>query len=110
MYSTMHVYYKCHIFRFVENEPEASSIHLLSRPEHMLTKCMSFSSVDSDQSEAGSRNGLLSRAGTMSEGAVCRRDITGRDKMRPMSEIPQGVRHKELEASFEVSTNVGMHN
>lgn len=67
----------------------------------MLTKCTSFSSVESDVSETGSRNGLLSRAGTMSEGAICRKDVN-RTKLRPMSEIPQGLHSKELEASFEV--------
>ena len=69
----------------------------------MLTKCMSFSSVESDQSEPGSRNGLLSRAGTMSEGAVSRIDVS-RNKLRPKSELPQGIHTKELEASFEVSS------
>lgn len=78
-----------------------SSIHLLSRPEHMLPKCTSFSSVESDQSEGlGSRSGMLTRAGTMSEGALYRKDSSQMNS-RPKSEIPLGGR--ELETSFEVS-------
>lgn len=64
---------------------------------------MSLSSVESDQSDIGSRSGLHSRAGTMSESAIRHRDASGRDRVRPMSEIPQGVHQRELEASFEVS-------
>ena len=65
----------------------------------MLIKCTSVSSMDSDQSE-GSRTGVLARAGTMSEGALLRKDKS-RSDTRPKSEIPKGL-HKEFESSFEV--------
>lgn len=86
------------------DKPETSSIHLLSRPEHMLPKCTSFSSVESDQSEGSARSGVLSRVGTMSEGAgaLYRKEVN-RSHPRPKSEITPGGMHKELEASFEVS-------
>lgn len=82
-------------------KPEAS-IHLLSRPEHILPKCTSFSSVESDQSEGQAKNGMLTRAGTMSEGALVRKD-SNKSVSRPKSEIPVGYGGRELEASFEVS-------
>ena len=90
------------------DKPEASNIHLLSRPEHMIPKCTSFSSVDSDQSEGSARSGVLSRAGTMSEGPPYRKDIN-RSHPRPKSEITPGSMHKELEASFEVSVTDLLH-
>lgn len=75
----------------------------MSRPEHFLTKCTSFSSVESDQSEGlGNRNGVLLRAGTMSEGVLSHKDRHGNNS-RPKSEIPQGGSCRELETSFEVS-------
>lgn len=78
-----------------------SSVNLLSRPEHMLVKCTSFSSVESDQSE-GNRAALLSRAGTMTEGALIRKD-KGKTETRPKSEMIIKGAQKDLEASFEVS-------
>ena len=90
-----------HLGCLVSKDTEVdASVQLLSRPEHMLIKCTSFSSVESDLSE-GSRNGLHSRAGTMSEGNFHRRERIRND--RPKSEIPISGLHKELEASFEVS-------
>ena len=84
------------------------SIHLLSRPELMIPKCTSFSSVESDQSDShGSRSGMLTRAGTMSESALHRKE-SGRTTSRPKSEIPLGVGGRELEASFEVSYRVSI--
>lgn len=62
--------------------------------------------MESDQNEGlGSRNGVHSRAGTVSE-AGYRKDKASINRMRPKSEVLQGANSKELETSFEVSMYV----